>query len=32
MNYICFKFHKFLNIKKQKQYEKSFKNQPEHWI
>ena len=25
MNYICFKFHRFLNIKKQKQYEKSFK-------
>ena len=30
MNYICSKFHKFLNIKTQKQYEKSFKNHPEH--
>ena len=30
MNYICSKFHKFLNIKTQKQYEKSFKNQSEH--
>ena len=28
MNYICYKFHKFLNIKIQK----SFKNQPEHWF